>query len=300
MITEPMLAGTWKESTKLRFPVLATPKLDGIRCLTLPPSDSLHRCRAVSRKFLPIPNVYVRSFIEANLPPGLDGELMVNGGKSFNEVSSGIMSRDGNPDFTYHVFDVLGADCNGLSTPYLARMAFLEQLGGLDAFKVKRILPVACESAEAMFREEATACNLGYEGLMIRTPGSPYKCGRSTEKEQWLLKIKRFVDDEATVIAVVELEHNTNEKKADAFGRAKRSTAKSGQVKGETMGTLTCRTKAGIVFDIGTGFTDADRASIWASRESMSGRIAKFKYQPHGVKEKPRSPVFLGFRSPLD
>jgi hypothetical protein len=37
-----------------------------------------------------------------------------------------------------------------------------------------------------------------------RSPHSPYKCGRSTEREAWLLKIKRFEDAEAVVLEPYE------------------------------------------------------------------------------------------------
>ena len=70
----------------------------------------------------------------------------------------------------------------------------------------------------------------GYEGVMIRTPDSPYKCGRSTEREGWLLKIKRFEDDEAVVLETYEGLSNLNPAERDAFGRTKRSSCKENKV----------------------------------------------------------------------
>ena len=32
----------------------------------------------------------------------------------------------------------------------------------------------------------------GYEGVMLRHPAGPYKPGRSTAREAWLLKLKRL------------------------------------------------------------------------------------------------------------
>lgn len=299
MITEPMLAGTWKPTTNVVWPVLATPKLDGIRCVTLPPDRPTARCRAVSRKFLPVPNLFIRSFIESNLPPGLDGELMVNG--AFHEVSSAVSTQGGEPDFSYHVFDVLGVDCSGIDRPYVDRVELLEEMSErLSAFRVTPVIPEVVRDLEELLEFEMECLAKGYEGVMIRTPSSPYKCGRSTEKEGWLLKVKRFVDDEATIIAVEELEHNTNSNEGDAFGRAKRSTAKAGQVAGDTLGSLVCRSKDGQRFNIGTGFTEALRDELWAKRNDLPGLTVKFKHQPHGAKEKPRSPVFLGIRHAND
>ena len=65
---------------------------------------------------------------------------------------------------------------------------------------------------------------------MIRTPDSPYKCGRSTEREGWLLKIKRFEDAEAVVLDTYEGMSNQNDAQRDAFGRTKRSLAQAGKV----------------------------------------------------------------------
>jgi hypothetical protein len=71
----------------LPFPVLATPKLDGIRCLKL-------GGKALTRSFKPISNRFVREWIEANLPDGVDGELMLRDG-TFSETTSAIGRRDG-------------------------------------------------------------------------------------------------------------------------------------------------------------------------------------------------------------
>jgi len=53
-------------------------------------------------------------------------------------------------------------------------------------------------------------------------------------------------------------------------------------------------------FNIGTGFTDAERADIWAKRNALVGQLIKFKYFPVGGYEAPRHPVFAGFRDRRD
>ena len=72
-ITKPMLASKCENPHLLPFPVLATPKLDGIRCLKL-------GGKALTRSFKPISNRFAREWIEANLPDGVDGELMLRDG----------------------------------------------------------------------------------------------------------------------------------------------------------------------------------------------------------------------------
>ena len=57
---------------------------------------------------------------------------------------------------------------------------------------------------------------------------------------------------------------------------------------------------SGVVFSIGSGFTESQRADMYANRDTLPGRLVKYKSFNIGVKEKPRFPIFLGFRSPLD
>src|ERR1700686_2661693 len=127
-ITKPMLACTLEGMDSIKFPVLATPKLDGIRCL-------IQNGQAVSRNFKPIQNTHIRTELSKGLPDGLDGELILEG-KEFNEVSSAVMSEDGTPDFRYYVFDYVSGE---LDQTYTNRMAALDKLK-LPSYCVK-LLP---------------------------------------------------------------------------------------------------------------------------------------------------------------
>jgi DNA ligase-1 len=186
-ISKPMLAGKCEQMSSLRFPLLATPKLDGIRCLKI-------GGRALTRSFRPVSNTFTRQWIEANLPDGLDGELIVNG-STFNETAGHIGRHDGQPDFRFHVFDYVS---DGVDVPYACRMQELARLP--DYERVQKVLPVELKNLDQLTAYEAQCVAEGFEGVMIRTPDSPYKCGRSTEREGWLLKIKRFEDAEAVVL----------------------------------------------------------------------------------------------------
>ena len=53
-------------------------------------------------------------------------------------------------------------------------------------------------------------------------------------------------------------------------------------------------------FKIGTGFKADLRQWIWDHRDLYKGRVVKYKSQPHGSKDRPRLPVFLGFRDAID
>ena len=298
-ITRPMLASACKDLEALTFPQLATPKLDGLRCLVV-------NRQALTRKFKAIPNKHVRAMLEAHIPNGFDGELMVVSGRNekgqvlgygtFNEAQSAIMSEDGEPDFRFLVFDA--AD----DLPYKERIEVLKEwVPPLEiAPHFKALLPITLNSIEELREYEARCLKAGYEGVMIRTPESPYKNGRSTVKQGWLLKIKQFADDEAEVIGYVERQHNENELEKDELGYAKRSTKQEGMVGANTLGALQARLKDGREFQVGTGFDDAQRKHIWENQENYLGQTFTFIHQPHGAKDLPRFPVFKGWRDPRD
>ena len=69
---------------------------------------------------------------------------------------------------------------------------------------------------EELAAYESKITDLGYEGLIIRDPFAPYKFGRSTVREGFLLKVKRFVDSEAVVIGIEEEMYNGNEAQTNA------------------------------------------------------------------------------------
>lgn len=279
---KPLLAAA-VDLDKLRFPVLVSPKLDGIRAMTLPGQG------IVSRKLKPIPNEYIRSH---DLPVHLDGEIMTyTDGKpdDFNTIQSKVMSRDGEPDWKLVVFDTFE---NPLA-PFSSRVTLARQV--VDICVDHLVQHYAHSLAELSYFEE-NFLEQGYEGLMIRDPSGRYKFGRSTANEQILLKMKRFHDAEAIVVGKVEKFHNTNALERDALGHAKRSSAKAGKVPAGTLGALVCQF-GDIQFEIGTGFDDALRQQIWS--QDVEGQLVTFKYQELSKDGVPRFPVFLGFRHDL-
>lgn len=294
MITRPMLASAITSMAHLRFPLLATPKIDGIRCVTLP-SRLLSGpiCYPVSRNLKPIANTYVHNLL-CNLPQDFDGELVCPGG--FQATQTGIMTREGTPVFTYRVFDIYSSE------PYSERINTLKRWCRVCpcAF-VDPVFPDTVHSMDELLAFEQVALEQGYEGVMLRTADSPYKFGRSTFREHYLLKLKRFADSEAIIEDFEEKQHNDNTKITNALRLTERSHHKSGMVGCDTLGSLLVRDcKSSNKFSIGSGFDDSLRARIWRDRDRFRGKIITYKYQPSGVKDLPRFPVFKGFRPELD
>lgn len=286
LITRPLLAHTIEDTSKIEYPVFATPKLDGIRTLIV-------NGKCLSRSFKAIPNDYIRTKLEKDLGHlTLDGELILPG-KEFNEISSAIMTKDGEPEFEYHVFDIITD--KGLDEAYCNRMSYLSAVS-LPEYVIK-VLPTPMFCLEDLTLATQSAIDSGYEGLMIRRKDSKYKCGRSTEKQGILGKIKLFKDSEARIVGIEELMVNNNPVTEDEFGLAKRSSHKVNLVGSGTLGSLELEDiYSGIRFSIGTGFTSAQREQLWVEKNNLLSKIIKYKYQGEGMVEKPRFPVFLGFR----
>jgi DNA ligase-1 len=295
MITKPMLSGKFKDEELenlglvLTFPLLATPKYDGIRALMV-------GGKLLSRTFKNIPNKYIYKKCTEALPDGLDGEL-VSG--TFNDTTCNVMSHDGEPEFEYHIFDYVKED---LKRPYEDR------LKDLQALKLPKwcvlVLPVVLHNIEELEAYEKKCLKDGFEGIMLRKASSPYKCGRGTAKALDLVKIKRFKDAEAEILDFEEEMFNGNEAEKDAFGHMKRSTSQENLVGKDTLGALVVKgingDFKGVDFKIGTGFDQALRKKVWENRKGLKGTVIKYKYQKEGGEDRPRFPVFLGFRDKRD
>lgn len=275
---------------KLIFPSWASSKLDGIRTLCI-------NGTAVSRNLKPIPNNYIRNLIEhhSDVLDGYDGELLLADTTApFNDVSSAIMSRDGEPDFVYVVFDHFGEP----GKSYQER--FIERDHSKLPYFVKVVQNHKVINDDEIVALESNYLEAGFEGLMLRRADGKdrYKFGRSTVNEGHLLKVKQFTDSEATVVGFMERLHNGNEAIKNALGHTERSSHKDNMVPMDTLGALVVDCEEFGQFQIGTGFDDATRQLIWDNREDCLGRSVKFKHQPAGAKEggTVRFPVFLGFR----
>ncbi len=290
---KPMLAATLTDVSAVRFPVLASPKLDGVRAIV---KDGV----VVSRSLKPIPNRHVQELFGYDDLEGLDGELIVGSPTApdcYRSTVSGVMREDGHPNVVFHAFDWVGS-----TGPFRGRLAQVNEKCPPFVGSVRCAVPHALIVVPSELDTFETKClEQGYEGVMLRDPNGAYKFGRSTLKEGGLLKLKRFSDSEAEILGFEERMHNTNEKLRDERGYAKRSTAQDGLVPCGTLGALLVRDiHTGVEFSVGTGFDDATRAGIWANRHRTLGALVKYKHFSIGNYDKPRFPTFLGFRDPID
>ncbi len=233
-------------------------KLDGIRAYW----DGEGFVSRLGNRFL------APDWFTADLPADtLDGELWV-GRKKFQVTTSIVRSGAAGQawkDVTYVVFDAPNAKGG-----FEDRIAHAKKIFARAEAPHARVLEHEQCTGIAHLREElARVESLGGEGLMLRRPGSKYEVGRS----QSLLKVKTFHDAEARVIG-------------HAPG--------TGKHKGR-LGALIVELPGGVTFNVGTGFSDAEREAPPAL-----GAVITFRYQELSDDGVPRFPSYVGERIDVD
>ncbi len=196
-------------------------------------SEKLDGCRAlwsgtefISRQG----NVYQAPYwFTCNLPThALDGELWIGRGQ-FQRTISVVKRADAGDQWSgvrYVVYDA-----PHLNAPFEDRLSFLQ---GLELGSYAYVLDQKkCESRERLKLDLEFETLNGAEGLMLRQPGSLYE----TKRSHTLLKVKPWEDAEAVVCGY---------------------SAGKGRHKGR-MGALEVRLPDGQTFELGTGFSDAER-----------------------------------------
>lgn len=296
MIKRPMKGVALEEDQfdQLTFPLYGSPKIDGFRCVL-----GEHPLTSRLSRF---PNEFFHRNLSGVLPCSaiLDSEVVVGrrrGPGVLSRTSSGLTSVEGEPDFTLWVFDRPGlSDRPGWYDRYLAACELIESVGHprIKLLKHKLLLDL-----DDLHRYIDSRLSRGYEGVMVRSIDGPYKEGKSTLREQYLLKIKPFDTAEGRIKGWFEEQENTNEAKREVTGKLKRSSAKSGKVpKGSLGGFILDDIKDGTEVRVGGGFTRAQRVGLWRLIQSgydFQGTLVRYKKQRVGQKEKARHPGFVDF-----
>jgi len=274
---------------KVVYPKLCSAKYDGNRCY-------IENGVALSSSGKPIRNRYIRNSLSMHLLDGFDGEIIVGSPTSKSvrrDTSSGVGTFDGEPDFTFYVFDNYSA-----KGTFAERLEILRKCVDIAIHpRVKLVKHKHIYCLEELLNYEARTLTCGYEGVILRDANAPYKEGRATIKQNWALKLKRFVDAEATVTGFFERMHNDNEATINEHGNTARSSHKENKRPAGDLGGLEVTdNKTGVSFRVGTGFDATQRTDLWNRRHSLTGLTITYKHFPIGAKDKPNLPSFVAFR----
>ena len=284
MIKEPMLAAkiTVDKLHQLDYPVLVTPKYDGVRALIVDGAP-------LSRTFKPIPNVTLHNLLVATGLNNVDGEIVIENEylyDHFNETSA-LFRSNARDRFRvkYHIFDVftypqsgyLHRAINNLPWGY-SGMDYMDSRHRWASLQLCLKKPCMVYSP----KEVELALNIflaeGHEGIIIRDQYGTYKQGRSTINEQLLIKLKPEDISIATITGFEQL--------VDIHGKCR-----------EKLGALRVVSPGFNPFKIGTGFTKDQRKCIWNNQLLFTSRQLYFSHAAGIEQDRPRFPVFKRFVS---
>lgn len=290
---KPMLASDW-DSRKLSFPLLVQPKIDGVRAINV-------GGHLVGRSLKPFANKQITANFSKDAFEGFDGELIVGASQTIpdlcRETTSAVNTVSCTSCMTWIVFDDHTAKGS-----YADRLLQLHnRMEGMDNSHIKVIESISVFSLEELEKCHESFIKKGYEGTIIRSRSAEYKHGRSTVREGGLLRIKDFSDAEGVVVGIEEAMENTNEPSVNALGRSERSSKQEGMLPKGVVGAIVCKDSTGALIKVGPGaLSHAERKYYFDNPNLLIGHIIKYKYFPHGIKDKPRFPTFLSVRSEVD
>lgn len=243
-------------------------KLDGVRVLTVVyPDGRVDQFSRNGKELLNFEHVKRQIAMFANKfnePVVLDGEIMSN---SFQDLMKQVHRKDNVDanDAVLYLFDIIPlADFEKgcYANTQISRSRWLkdwyDQCSSL-LFNVnivgQEFVDLDTPEGDKKLQEiNARAIDGGYEGIMIKNPNAPYECKRSVA---WL-KLKPFIE---VSLEVVGCEEGTG-RNAGRLGAIVGSGIDDGRR---------------ISVNVGSGFSDSDRASIWDSRDAITGDIMEVR-----------------------
>lgn len=204
--------------------------------------------------------IYAPKWFVDNLPPfELDGELWTKRG-DFENIQNIVLDTKPSKnweDITYNIFEVPNTKGD-----FDTRLKKLEDWLKANPIQYIKIIPqIVCKNEKHLDEFLKNMLEQKAEGVMLKNPFLEYKEGKNDN----LLKVKTFFDDEAVVIS---------------------RNFKDGRLK-----SLVLKLKDETTFNIGNGFSTKDRLN-----PPKIGEIITFKYYGFTKKGKPKFASFLRVR----
>lgn len=267
-------------SKRASFPKWAEPKIDGIRALAVCKSNGSVTIYSRQGKVLTnFPNI-TKSLTELGIRDKvLDGEVS---GVTYDSVMNVAMRKTGLNDrhLTFVVFDILSVDefeSKDCKTPLSERRTnLLSQVLGnhLPKSGFIDVIPGKLVTSDQEMDEYYLECiQKGFEGIMIKDPESVYEFKRTNNWQ----KLKPEETYDGTIVGFYE-----------GAGRLEGSL---GGIRLEIDGVVT---------EIGSGFSDDLRQSIWNNQNTFLGKWVEVVGQEKTKSGAIRFPRFKRFREDRD
>ena len=287
-----------EQAENLPLPLIASYKLDGIRCIFKEgnmyscslkniPNEKLHERFALLKRFSKDNDVI------------LDGELYAPS-IPFNELS-GVCRRLSSElpnDLSFYCFDYLQTSHGQEDSPFFERkinLIYTEDKIGCEYFKV--VDQISLNTAEEVVSYFNEAIAFGCDGLILRDPEGQYKYGRASLREGLIFKLKPYRSFEGKVIGIIQATkvNPLAKKKINKLGYSETSKKKKDRILIESSCAILVLHE-GFSLKVMLAMTDKEKREIWRNRARYVGRWAEYKGLEIGMKDLPRHPVWLRWR----
>jgi DNA ligase-1 len=266
-------------------------KLDGVRVITIVyPDGRIDQFSRNGKELVNFPHVkeqFARTVTGVTEPVVFDGEIMSG---TFQDLMKQIHRKSDAQaqDAVLNVFDILSlkdfesGKSKRTQTERSAKLVAWKDLWAEETPNIQvvgqELVDLDTAEGQKRYREiNAQAIAGGYEGIMLKDPAAGYECKRSVA---WL-KLKPFIE---VSLEVTDVEEGTG-KNVGRLG----ALVCSGVDDGKT-----------ITVNVGSGFSDDMRDSVWSDRSSVIGQIVEVRAdavtQNQDGSYSLRFPRFKGFR----
>lgn len=241
----------------IKYPVMVTPKVRGVRCLTL--DDGY----AVGIDLQRIPNFFIGYELSNYGMGGLDGVITIRGELDKSAIVDKVKDVKAIVKFEYHVFDLWAMTHND----YDDRAADLARL--LPVHPRPSMLrvhnPATVHDVDGLVNYWNKCVDDGYDGVMVRQPDGMYTMHGKPAPMGMLDDLSMHSTGTGTILL--------------------------GKGGNDRLDSFWVRDRAGNNFYVAHGYTEAQREFFWKTRKQHVGYDLTYRYNPGASV--PRNPVFV-------